>query len=60
MGDHTVKCDGCGLDSGQARKPWNWFQRTDKDTRLDWFACSRQCIDRIAEEHGTTRVILPW
>lgn len=56
----TVKCDGCGLDSGKEEKPWNWYQRTDRDTREVQTACSRACIDVIAEKTGSTRVILPW
>lgn len=54
----TIKCDGCGVDSRQTEKPWNWYKRTDKDGTQT--ACSRNCIDIIAANTGKTRVILPW
>ena len=57
-------CDGCGKESsaihcgsGEWYKPNNWFQRSDKDGPQD--ACSRTCIDKIAETTGKTKVILP-
>lgn len=62
-------CAGCGRqptenepleDGGRGRKPRLWYSRTDKDTGVTMFACSRECIDRAAAAHGTTRVILPW
>jgi len=57
-------CDGCGKRepgwasrNGDWFKPRLWFQRTDDDgTQM---ACSRECIDRIAEKTGKTRCILP-
>jgi hypothetical protein len=42
---------------GAAFKPRDWFSRSDDDgTQV---ACSRECIDKIAEKTGKTRVILP-
>lgn len=54
----TVVCDGCGDDSGQSEKPWQWYSRRDADGVQH--ACSRTCIDAIAAATGKTRVILPW
>lgn len=57
-------CDGCGKRApmvaglnGQWFKPRSWFQRSDEDGIQT--ACSRECIDKIAEKSGKTRVILP-
>lgn len=58
-------CDGCGKEApgwfnrgGDAFKPSDWYQRTDKDgTQI---ACSRRCVDTIAEKTGKTRVVLPF
>lgn len=56
-------CDGCGKrESGMYmgfnwHKPPSWFERSDEDGAQD--ACSRECIDIIAEKTGKTRVILP-
>jgi len=56
-------CDGCGKrepaekGGGHWWKPSLWFQRSDKDGIQD--ACSLECIDKIAEKTGKTRVILP-
>lgn len=56
-------CDGCGKEAkafwnGQDyHKPGPWFQRADKDGPQD--ACSRSCIDKIAEKSGKTSVVLP-
>lgn len=57
-------CDGCGKREpgtfnrmGDALKPRLWYQRGDDDgTQM---ACSRECIDKIAEETGKTDVVLP-
>jgi hypothetical protein len=57
-------CDGCGkrslgcaTRSGDWLKPPDWYQRTDDDgTQV---ACSRRCIDIIAEKTGKTNVVLP-
>ena len=57
-------CDGCGRHesgwfnrSGQAFKPSEWYQRTDEDgTQV---ACSRQCLEKVAEKTGKTAVVLP-
>ena len=53
------KCDGCGVEVEQASafKPHLWFSRKDED--CEQFACSRPCIDKIAEATGKTRVIIP-
>lgn len=62
-------CDGCGKrtmaviwprgDNGW-HKPGAWFQRQDADgERLIQDACSRTCIERIAQESGKTSVVLP-
>jgi hypothetical protein len=56
-------CDGCGKKAKGVkvgtnwRKPYSWFQRGDEDGIQD--ACSRKCIEKIAEETGKTGVILP-
>jgi hypothetical protein len=58
------RCDGCGKqEAGSSNrhgywfKPHEWFQRTDDEgTQL---ACSRKCIDAIAEASGKTSVVLP-
>lgn len=58
-------CDGCGKEAegsvnrqGQWFKPSAWYQRTDDNgTQL---ACSRECIDRVAEKTGATRVVVPF
>lgn len=57
-------CDGCGkrepgvASAGVHRwiKPRAWFQRSD-DGIQD--ACSRKCIEVIAEKSGKTSVVLP-
>ena len=65
----TVKCDGCGKDSGNEideskenprtrAKPQLWYARRDSDG--EQIACSRDCIDLIAKNTNKTRVILPW
>jgi len=38
-------------------KPRDWYERSDDDGVQT--ACSRECIDAIAEKTGKTRVILP-
>ena len=56
-------CDGCGKRApmlagrdGRWRKPRNWYERSDEDGIQT--ACSRECIDKIADESGKSRVIL--
>lgn len=52
-------CDGCGKRApmwanrvGNWFKPSNWYQRTDEDgTQV---ACSRECIEKIADKTGKT------
>lgn len=59
-----IICDGCGkrepMESAHGRwfKPSLWFERSDKDGIQS--ACSRQCIDAIAEKSGKTNVVLPF
>lgn len=56
-------CDGCGCrasgDSahGQWYKPIGWFERADEDGIQT--ACSRACIQRIADKTGKTSTVLP-
>lgn len=56
-------CDECGkrekaIAVGHAwAKPGEWFERSDADGIQT--ACSRECIDAIAEKSGKTSVILP-
>lgn len=59
-------CDGCGKRAPGVfypngtpgwHKPNSWFSRQDKDGVQD--ACSRECIDRIAEQTGKTGLVLP-
>lgn len=56
-------CDGCGRRAPASRgavawfSPNSWFQRGDDDGIQD--ACSRECVDKIAEKTGKTKVVLP-
>lgn len=56
-------CDGCltrmpALDNGRDYiKPDGWYKRADKDGIQ--VACSRECIEKIAEKTGKTSVVLP-
>jgi len=57
-------CDECGRKSpaefnskGEWLKPRLWFQRSDDDGIQ--VACCRECIDKIAEKTGKTKMILP-
>ena len=56
-------CDGCGkrcpgtFSNGQWHKPALWYQRSDEDGPQ--LACSRECIETIAEKTGKTSVVLP-
>lgn len=56
-------CDGCGkrVSASHNRinwfKPSSWYQRADEDGIQD--ACSRECIEKIAEKTGKTKVVLP-
>lgn len=59
-------CDGCGKRATAVHyprgahgwhKPGSWFQREDEDGPQD--ACSRECVDLIAQKSGKTRVVLP-
>jgi hypothetical protein len=56
-------CDGCGKQepmfyaNGAWHKPSDWFQRADADGAQ--LACSRPCIDKVAEKTGKTSVVIP-
>jgi hypothetical protein len=56
-------CDGCGKRAPAEHnrsdwfKPSQWFQRSDDDGIQ--VACSRPCIEKIAEKSGKTGVVLP-
>ena len=59
-----IICDGCGKReamevSGKHDwiKPRSWFERSDEDGIQS--ACSRECIEKIAEKSGKTSVVLP-
>ena len=57
-------CDGCGKEAVAIAnrhdwlKPHNWFQRSDEDGPQD--ACSRECIEKIAEQSGKTPCVAPF
>lgn len=57
-------CDGCGKREPMYyagynwHKPDQWYQRSDKDGAQ--MACSRQCIEKIAEKTGKTAFVLPF
>lgn len=58
----VFRCDGCGCrEAGYFRNGWHkpnrWYQRQDDDGPQ--IACSRECIDKIAEKSGKTSVVLP-
>lgn len=58
-------CQGCGKKapgvyykaSGIWAKPSSWFERSDDDGVQT--VCSRECIEKVAEKTGKTRVVLP-
>lgn len=59
-------CDGCGKRVKAVfyprgtpgwQKPGVWFQRQDEDGPQD--ACSRECIEKVAEVSKKTSVVLP-
>jgi len=56
-------CDGCGCREsgvsvhGQWYKPNSWFERADEDGIQT--ACSRACIQEIADKTGKTSTVLP-
>jgi hypothetical protein len=57
-------CDGCGKRArgeagadGRYHKPRLWYERSDKEGIQS--ACSHECIDKVAETSGKTRVVLP-
>lgn len=60
-------CDGCGkrapavfYGEGDRRwhKPESWFSRADADGEQD--ACSRACVEAIAENTKKTAVVAPF
>lgn len=57
-------CDGCGKRAagiwyGQEwHKPASWYVRADEDGPQ--LACSRECIEKIADKTGKTKVVLPF
>lgn len=55
-----IVCEGCGVTAPGPEKPPKWYQRTDAETGVDHYACTRACIDVIAEKTGQTKVIMPW
>lgn len=57
-------CDGCGKQEpavpgahGGWFKPHLWFGRKDEDG--EQLACSRPCIEKVAEKTGKTSLVLP-
>lgn len=57
-------CDGCGKRAagvpgphGRWLKPHDWFERSDDEGIQS--ACSRQCVDKIAEATGKSGLVLP-
>lgn len=57
-------CDGCGKRSPMYagkdhhwHKPESWYERSDEKGIQT--ACSRECINKIAKETGSTRCVLP-
>jgi hypothetical protein len=60
-------CDGCGkrepgvyyhAGDNNWHKPQHWYERADKDGAQD--ACSRRCIEAIAEKSGKTSLVAPF
>jgi hypothetical protein len=57
-------CQGCGAKAPGVygfdhswHKPAHWFERSDGDGAQT--ACSRECIDIIAEKTGKTACVIP-
>lgn len=65
-----VICDGCGKRAAMEYcnrafvKPEKWYQHIIAETGAEegriLVACSRSCIERIAEETGETAVVWPF
>ena len=58
-------CDGCGKQAPgtlMGDKPDIWYQvNKEVDGRKQTFhACSRACIDKVAEKFEVTKSVLPW
>jgi hypothetical protein len=56
-------CDACGTQAAgfyanlRWHKPAEWYQRSDRDGAQ--VACSRECIDVVAQGSGKTGCVLP-
>jgi len=56
-------CDGCGKQQEGERwprgtfKPSHWYTRSDDDG--EQHACSRKCIEVVAEKTGKTDLVNP-
>jgi len=56
-------CDGCGKRqvagqvNGQWVKPRDWYERSDDDGIQT--ACSRECVDVVAQNSNKTSVVIP-
>ena len=46
------------VDDGKAGGGNYWWSRQDREGQQH--ACSRECIDKIAETMGVTRAVMPW
>lgn len=65
MAKVIFECDGCGAQGeGEwfgspppAHKPRHWYQRSDADGVQ--VACSRPCIEKVAEQSGKTAIVNP-
>lgn len=71
-----IICDGCGRRApmivgalGSWHKPSAWYERTEFEEKPDgsigrpkrnYSACSRECINIIAKETGTSSTVLPF
>lgn len=59
-------CDGCGKEidgvfyNHDWHKPASWYERSEKHDSGVQTACSRECIEKIAEKTGKTNVVLPF
>lgn len=55
------KCDGCGVkvERPDGEKPHEWFERTWSEKQIELHACSRECIQKVADTTGSHRLVLP-
>lgn len=57
-------CDGCKKEnsgiysSGSWYKPTTWYERSDGDGVQT--ACSQECIEKISNQTGKTKVVMPF